>query len=186
MDKRDIYEHLAKIYLDASSKKKKKHKKFEHFTKPAFFVIAAVLLFSLLFSAYNHKTKGLNSSLALFLQPDVAKINFHFNPAKKETYTIYLNNLNLSRYKAVGFSLKKSNYKEDVYLKIEFVNAFNEKSEVYLSNISHKWQDYKIEFAKFKKISDWSDMKELSFVVEEWNAKDKKGVVYLDNTRVLK
>jgi hypothetical protein len=29
-------------------------------------------------------------------------------------------------------------------------------------------------------------MQTLAFVVEEWNTKDKKGVVYIDNVRFLK
>ena len=33
MDKRDIYEHLANIYLDASSSKKKKNKKKHKFNR---------------------------------------------------------------------------------------------------------------------------------------------------------
>jgi hypothetical protein len=32
----------------------------------------------------------------------------------------------------------------------------------------------------------WTQMKELAFSIEEWNAREKSGIVYLDNIRVLK
>ena len=187
MDKRDIYEHLAKIYLDASSKKKKKSKAHLSFFRKPFFIIGiAVLLFStFLFMAFN-RDKSLNSEIALVLQPDAVKINFHFDPAKKEIYSMDLNNLDIARFKTLGFSAKKVNSPGTITLRIEFVNEYNEKSEVYFQNIPLKWQDYRIDFSKFNRISDWSNMARLSFAVEEWNAKDKKGIVYIDNVRLLR
>jgi hypothetical protein len=187
MDKKDIYEHLAKIYLDASSKKKKKGKFYPNLFRNLFFVsIACVFVLSgLLFFSYL-KNKPLKSEIALLLQNDAAKINFNFNPAKKESFTVSLNNLNLSRFKALGFSLKKANFRDKISLRVEFCNAHNETSEVYLRDIPHKWQDYKINLSEFRHISDWSAMHSLSFVVEEWNTVEDKGIVYIDNARFLR
>lgn len=188
MEKKDIYEHLAKIYLDVSSQKKKKSRTKKNAYKRVvfagiFFVFA--LSFVLVLSS-PRKKEAFTSEIALVLAPDPVKINFNFNPAKKEMYSLHLNNLDLDRFKALAFSLKKTNYRDSISLRIEFINSFKEKSEVYLKDIPAVWRDFKIDFSEFKNISDWSDMASLVVAVEEWNTKEKKGVVYIDNIRLLK
>lgn len=187
MDKKDIYEHLAKIYLDASSGKKKRKKAYPKFLRSVIFV-SLIFVFTLSLISFTNfqRKRHPNSEIALVLAPDTLKINFHFNPAKKEILTINLNNLNLLNYKALGFSVRKESYEDNISLRVEFNNAFKEKSEIYFKDIPHKWRDYKIDFSQFKNISDWSDMLTLAFVVEEWNVKGKKGIVYVDNVRLLK
>ena len=187
MDKKDIYEHLAKIYLDASTKRRKKNKEYSKIIKSLFFV-SIIVIFGISFLLLNriNRNKYLNSEIALVLCPYAVKINFHFDPAKKEIYSIDLNKLNLAKFKVLGFSVKKANYQDNISLRVEFTNVFKEKSEVYLKNIAHKWQDYKISLSEFKDISEWSDMLNVSFIVEEWNVKDKRGIVYIDNIRLLR
>ncbi|MBI4707771.1 MAG: hypothetical protein HY761_07600 [Candidatus Omnitrophica bacterium] len=187
MDKKDIYEHLAKIYLDASSKKKKKAKPFT-FQQHKVVVLLLVLFISVGAIYFGNVVKGMayHKEIALFLSESPTKINFNFDPAKKEIFSLNLNKLNLNRYNVLGFSVKNINFEEKLSLRIEFVNVFKEKSEVYIKDIPRNWGDFKINLADFKHIHDWSEMATLSFCVEEWNAKSKKGVVYIDNIRLLK
>lgn len=185
MVKKDIYEHLADIYLDASSKKKKRSKKYQKNFKPLFFISLGVILFLGIFLSTNLKDKSLvlNSEVALVVSPEVVKINFHFDPARKEVYSLDLNKLDLRRFKTLSFIAKRANFKDNVALRVEFTNAFREKSEMYITDIPHRWQEYKIKFSEFKNIKDWSQMTGLAFIMEEWNVKEKKGVIYLDNVR---
>lgn len=190
MDKKDIYEHLAKIYLDASTKREKRIKKpglFGNLVLPVgitFILVAAIFV---AFKLNQNKTPNLKSEFALILQPDTVKINFHFDPAKKEAYSIDLNQLGLARYKVLAFSARKTARQDNINLRIEFTSAFKEKSEAYIKGaLTHKWQDYKIDLAEFKNIADWSQATKLSFVIEEWNVQEKKGVVYIDNVRFLR
>jgi len=197
MDKKDIYEHLAKIYLDASLKRKNKNRKSPTLKNlfiisiAAIFLLAVSLIVSLtknknILTAKSQGNHPLNTELALVLQPDIVKLNFNFDPAKKESYTLFLNKLNAARFSTLGFSVKNVDYQDNVTLRVEFSNIFNEKSEVYIKDISHKWKDYKIPLSDFKYINDWSEMSNLSFVVEEWNVRGNKGIVYIDNVRLLK
>jgi len=187
MDKKDIYEHLAKIYLDASSRKKNKSPTPSKLFKNLF-LISIVFIFALGFVLFNNsqRKKAFDSELALVLLPDVAKINFHFDPARKEIYAINLNKLNLTRFRTLAFSVRKANYENTISLRVEFTTPFKEKSEIYFKDIPHKWQDFKINLSEFKGISDWSEMSNLTFAIEEWNTKEKRGIVYLDNVRLLR
>jgi hypothetical protein len=190
LNKKEIYEHLANIYLDASSKSSKKKRRFSSISKP----VKGILLFGIMlvlglgsFTTYSHITNHVSAGqIALFLHQDAAKINFNFDPAKKETFSLNLKQLNLSKYKTLGFSVRKTNSKDIISLRIEFTNRFNEKSEIYVKDISSKWAEHKIDLKDFVKMNDWSQMKELSFGVEEWNAREKSGIVYLENIKVLR
>jgi len=182
MDKRDIYEHLAKIYLDASQKKKKKSRKYQSVKHIGIVVGAFALGFLLFFIVVLPKRhQQLNTHYVLLLQHDAAKINFNFNPASKEIYTIDLNNLNLHRFRDLEFAVKKTNFNDTIALKIEFVNNFNERASIYVADIPHKWKNYRIPFSDFKSIADWGSMKSVSFIVEQWNTRENNGVVYIDN-----
>ncbi len=190
MDKKDIYEHLAKIYLDASVKKHAPAAPKQH---PAvlrnLFILSiacVIVLSTALAASHARRISPFPAEVALVLSPDPLKINFDFNPAKKEIYTLDLNNLDLTRFYQLGFAVKKINPTDTVSLRVEFSNAYNEKSIVYLHGITTRWQNHTINLSDFKEISDWSQMAKLAFIVEEWNTTEKHGVIYVDNVRVAR
>ncbi len=118
MNKKDIYEHLAKIYLDASSKSSKKKSKLKAYPKAMRSVIILGLVTALglasaitYFHTNNRDSKG---QIALFLYQDAAKINFNFEAAKEEIYSINLNKLSLARFKTLAFSVRKAHYENKV------------------------------------------------------------------------
>lgn len=187
MNKRDIYEHLASIYLDSSTKKKKKTQK-QTLYKILFYIgiIFALGISTFLTTLSIKRTSSVKSESVLVLKPDIIKLNFSFEPAQKELYVLNLKGKDLTRFKTLAFSIKKSNFEDNLSLRIEFSSAFKETSEVYLKDISHKWREYKINLSEFKNISDWSRMNNLSFIIEAWNVKEKEGIVYIDNIRLIK
>ncbi|MCM8781243.1 MAG: hypothetical protein NC908_04910 [Candidatus Omnitrophica bacterium] len=126
MDKKDIYEHLAKIYLDASLKRKNKER---FWSTKNIFLISVVILFAVIAFVglrFNKKFSHLDSNIVFILRPDVVKINFIFDPTKKEIYSINLNSMNLTKFKALEFSAKKANYQDNISLRVEFINSFKE------------------------------------------------------------
>jgi len=190
VNKKEIYEHLANIYLDASSKSSKKKYKFRSFPKPVQGILLAGLTVILgvggVITYSNFHNFSQSGQIALFLYQDTAKINFNFDPAKKEIFSLNLKQLDLSKYRTLGFAVRKTNPKDIISLRIEFTNRFNEKSEIYIKDISSKWAEHKIDLSRFAQLKNWTQMKELAFSIEEWNAREKSGIVYLDNIRVLK
>lgn len=194
MDKKDIYEHLAKIYLDASSKKKRGVKKNKDSLRILFAGLAVIFMFAVIsvaFSAKNRRTApqqpNVTSEFVFVLEPDIVRINFNFDPVKKEIYALSLNKLDLSRFKALRFSARKAKFEDKVALRIEFTTAAKEVSEIVISDLnSFRWQDYKIPLSGFKNIKDWHEVESLSFAVEEKDTPNKQGVVYLDSLRLLR
>lgn len=188
MEKKDIYEHLAKIYLDTPLRRKEIIKK-NYISKKIIvisIIVVSVVVFSVLVLVAFNKPIPRNAEFSHLLQSEVIKINFNFDPAKQAIYSIDLNKLNLANFKAVEFSVKKSEYKDNLSLRVEVNNTFQEKSEVYVRDVSSRWKHYKIGLSEFKKISDWSEMSNLSFIIEEWNTIDKRGVMFIDNVKFSK
>ncbi|MCX5694866.1 MAG: hypothetical protein NT014_07120 [Candidatus Omnitrophica bacterium] len=190
MNKKEIYEHLANIYLDASSKSSKKKHKFGSYPKTIQRIFLVGLVMALgagsFYTYSNTHQQNQFGETALFLYQGPAKINFNFDPATKEMFALNLKQLNLSKYKVLGFAIRKTNPKDIISLRIEFTNRFNEKSEIYIKDITDKWTDYKINLSRFGRMEYWTQMKELAFSIEKWNAREKSGIVFLDNIRVLK
>lgn len=186
MDKRDIYEHLARIYLDASSKKKKRVILEPRVVKSI--VVASVIVVVGITGILIYQSRGkevFGSEVSLVLATNVLRLNFNFDPAEKEVYTLDLKNLDVSRYKKLTFSVKKAKRNDTISLRVEFNNAFNEKGVVYLKNIPYQWKEYTIDLSEFSGISDWSDMTGILFAIEEWNVRDTQGVVYIDDVRLI-
>ncbi|MDD5730224.1 MAG: hypothetical protein PHN57_03745 [Candidatus Omnitrophica bacterium] len=190
MDNKDIYEHLAEIYLDTPLKRKQRVQGNLNSPKKYIVVISLliVLAVALIFVAVisSGRPKNKDSRLVHVVQPEAIKLNYHFDPTRKEIYSIGLNKFNLAGFKSLVFSAKKTNFKDTLSLRVEFSNGYREKSEIYLKDLSNKWKEYRINFPEFKEISDWSEMTNLSFIVEEWNSSDKAGAVYLENIRFSK
>lgn len=190
MDKKDIYEHLAKIYLDTSPSTKKNVEKSSkkrniYYLYASIPFAAGILIFLLIASFRSHPALPL-SQTSMVVSDETIKLGFNLQAAKKQVYDLDLKNLNLHSYKALVFSLRDSNYNDTLSFRIEFTNAFKEKAELYVKDVSNKWKEYRFELSDFKGITDWTEVTGLSFVVEEWNTRDNKGILFIDNVRFLK
>lgn len=184
MKKREIYDHLADIYLSTPKKKKTKAAKFSQF-KQAFLISVVVGVTFFIAVSIVRIPRG-SSQIALVVQAEPVKINYNLGVIKKEIYSLDLSNLDLAKFKTVGFSLRKTNPRDNIHLRVELRSSFNEISEIYIDNITNRWQEFKLAFNEFPGISDWSRLTRISFVMEEWNTREKKGIVYLDDVKFLK
>jgi hypothetical protein len=185
MKKKEIYEHLADIYLSTSKKKKAKSAYSLKFDKNTLFVsIATIAVFVMFMSAIRQPRSA--SSIALVVQPQAVKINYDLGIIKKEIYSLDLTNMDLSRFRSVAFAVRKSNFSDKVHLRLELNSSFKEVSQVYLPDLKDKWREVKVNFSDFKGISDWSRLTRISFIVEEWNSKEKRGAVYIDDVKFIR
>lgn len=185
MEKKDIYEHLAKIYLENAPAYKGAKPKAEDYKIYIFVGIAVVIVVSSLFLIPFSRNPS-NTQTQLILAPDPVKINYKFDPVKKEAYSFDLKRLNIAGCKSLAFSVKRSNFNDDVSIRVELQSIFKERSEVYVKNVPGKWKEYILDLTQFKNITEWAAMSGLIFTVEEWNSRDDKGIVFIDNVRFIK
>jgi hypothetical protein len=204
MNQKKIYDHLADIYLDtpSSAKQTKKNLEIEKKEEPVnpvvieenpkgniykkLFLISIAAVCGLLILFAVNRNHRLSFESAMILAPEAVKIDFAFEPAQKSIYSIRLDKLDISKYKTLKFLAKTGDPKDEISLRIELSNSLNEKSEVYMSPLAGKRKDYTIDLADFKKISDWTTVTTLSFILEEWNSTQDKGIIYFDNVRLAK
>ncbi|MBU1929067.1 MAG: hypothetical protein KKD79_04950 [Candidatus Omnitrophica bacterium] len=189
MEKTDIYEHLAHIYLDTPLRKKNqlKNQPPQVSKKYLYISLAIIACLAILLSiALQIKRKPLTTQNSSVLQPDVIKINYHFNTGKKEVYSLNLKKADLSKFKQLAFFLKKANNRDTISIRVEFANAFKEKGEIYIKDVAKNWKLYKLDLADFKGITDWTEILELSFIIEEWNTQDKDGAVYIESVTLFR
>ena len=185
---KDIYEHLAKVYFDPASNKSKDPACFKSLFKNLFklgILVVSCLVIVLMVVLFSPRSKP-KSQLSLILENNITRINYDFNQAKKEAVIFDLKDMDLSDFESLCFRARKTNYQDDLHMCVEFISGFAEKSQIYLKQIPRKWQNFKINLVDFENIKKWSDMRQLLFVVEEWNAQAKKGIVYIDNVSFLK
>jgi hypothetical protein len=187
MEKKDIYDHLANIYLDSTLTDKSTTSSDNSRFKAFFFISVTIVLCLLLVIFFlMSKKKVISSQDALVLHPDVIKISYTFNPVKKEVYNVDLNKLNLSQYSSLVFACRNNNPHNNCAFRITLANTYNETSDTYITRIPNKWHEYTIELSDFKHISNWSAMKALTFSIEEWNSKEKQDAVFIENIRFVK
>lgn len=65
-------------------------------------------------------------------------------------------------------------------LKIELKNS-TEVSPYYIDSVTDEWQKIELPLKSFKRISDWSKMKEFVLVFEDNQATARSGIIYLDD-----
>ena len=187
---KDIYEHLAKVYFDSTRNKKKSQPRPKSLFKNLFIVSASVvacLLIVFMVTLFRQRYASQpESQVVLILESNPTRINYDFTQVEKERAIFDLNDINLLDFRTLGFRIRKSNLPDNLHMSVEFVSKYGENSQIYIKKIPTRWQDFKIQLTEFKNISDWSHMRRLSFVLEEWNAEVKKGIVYIDNILFLK
>jgi hypothetical protein len=71
-------------------------------------------------------------------------------------------------------------------LKMELKDMSNVASPYLVTGITDQWQQVKISFEKFRKVSDWSAMNEFVVVFDDINSNPKAGTIYLDQVTLLK
>jgi len=187
-----MYEYLAKTYLEPAKKKKSTRKKQKILllilsgASLALFLTVAVTVVSIA-RKKSITSPYLNREFSLVLIPGPIKINYDFKVAGKiEVFDFELNDLNASRFNFLEFNIKKLDYNNKISVKIEFVNSLKEKSEIYISDIPSRWKKVSLPLERFNKITDWRSLQNLMFAIEEWNASQKEGVIYIDDVKLIK
>ena len=185
MNRDEIYDHLAQVYLG-----KREHVEIQK-PKPrpsAWLVINVVITAFILTSVVYGLTAFLTQRKEAFKSRVVYALN---NSPIRLTYvvggdypqvkslTIAVPEVDVGKYRRLNLSLRSMSGNPGV-LKVVLKNSRDEQASYYLQGLRPRWQDYSIAFDEMN-LTDLKSLKDISFVVEAWNAKDPSGAVLIDN-----
>ena len=185
MNRDEIYDHLAQVYLG------KRERVEQAKPKPpasAWLIINVVITAFILTSVVYGLTAFLTQRKDAFKSRVIYALN---NSPIRLVYsvgggypqvknlTIAVPETDVSKYRRLNLSLRAINGNPGT-LKVVLKNAREEQASYYLQGVRNRWQDYSISFDELD-LTDWRSIKDLSFVVEAWNAKDPSGAVLIDN-----
>lgn len=185
--KQDVYEHLAKTFLD--KKKKKKSLKNKNLWFIAIPLILFFIVFSYVLGIILVKNKVFLKSIYIAQDKTPVILEYDFTPlgiSKIKAISFNLANTDLSGYKFFDISIRtEQKTQPDSTIKIEIENSLLEKDTKYISGINSGWQKFSLPLSDFKLISDWASVKAVSFTVEDWNVSSKKNKVFIDDIRFV-
>ena len=190
MQKNEVYDYLAKIYLDKQPSAKS-NKNFLKSHKYALFLIIPIIAIPSLYLILSSPLKLFKpKAYTLYLSTgnELIKISYNFvdTALRKANYTLNLADLDLKDYKLLKFKARHLKRYGSLNLKVELENNFKESASYYIQDLSQGWKGFNLELSNFKEITNWSNIKRLSFVVEEWNVQDKDDCVYIDEIGFVK
>ena len=110
------------------------------------------------------------------------KISYDFLTAfhPDETFSLSIPQVDANRYSDFQFTVRAQDGENPGIVKIVFKNKRNEVSSFYVQGVNDRWKRVKIPLSSFDRITDWSSLSDISFVIESWNVREKQGSILLD------
>ncbi len=185
MTRDDIYDHLAQVYLGKRSNLEQKKKKQLNSWLVINVVITVVIFASSIYGLtafLTNRADVLQNKIIYALNNGPIRLNYNLEypfPSVK-TFSLSIPKLNVAKYKSLHFAVRALEEGTPGTIRVEIKNLKNEVAFVFVEHVDRSWKNYKIPFEKFAQISDWSDVSEISFVLEAWNTQDKKGIILID------
>jgi hypothetical protein len=188
MTRDEIYDHLAQVYL--GKRKKADEKKRIEFN--AWLVINILITAIIFSSAFYGLTAFLKQRDSYFESKIVYALHngriffdydFKNDAAPLKKFSLIVPQIDAGQYASLHFSLRAKEEGNPGIVKVVIQSNKNEVASYYVQGISHDWKEYDIPLSAFKQISNWSDLKDISFVLESWNINNVKGVILIDDVR---
>ena len=188
MTRDEIYDHLAQVYLGKKNNGNTDEKRKLQFNAGLLIntVITVIIFASCVYGLtafLAERGESFHNKIIYALNHGPVRIkynlNYPFPPVK--TFSLHVPEINAVKYKNLEFSLRGT---EDGYpgiVRVEIRNKKNEVSSVIFEEVVVDWKNLSIPLEKFEQISDWTNLSEVSFILESWNAEKKKGVLLIDN-----
>jgi len=185
--KQDVYEHLAKTFLDKKKKKKISKRTLRNFLV-SIIIVLCLTAFYLLGSFINRKDI-FEKSLYIIYDKTPVLIECDFTlpgDSKTKVLSLNLNRIGLNEYNFLDLSVRTGEKtKLDSTIKVQIENSLLEKDSEYISGINKKWSDFSLPLVNFEMIKDWSSIKSITFEVEDWNVASRKIKIFIDDVRFV-
>jgi len=186
MKRDEIYDHLAQVYLGKRTKKDIKKKRQINAWLVINIFIAAVIFTSAFYGLTAFLTQhnsSLQSRIIFSLHSGTMRMEYDltdpYSPVK--TFAVSVPAVDASKYGKIQFMIRGKEEGVPGVVRVVVKNQLNEEASYYVQGVGLDWQEFSISLDEFKQITDWSNLTEISFVLESWNIDDKKGLVLIDN-----
>lgn len=186
MNRDEIYDHLAQVYLGKRGKTEiKKKKQFNAWLVINIFITAIIFTsaFYGLTAFLTHHNSSLQSRIIYSLHNGPVRIEYDltgsFPPVK--TFAVNVPTVDASKYDKIQFAIRGKEEGVPGVVKVVVKNRLNEEASYYIQGVGLDWQEFSISLDEFEEITDWSNLIDISFVLESWNIDDKKGLVLIEN-----
>ncbi|MBI5149550.1 MAG: hypothetical protein HZA28_02100 [Candidatus Omnitrophica bacterium] len=185
MTRDEIYDHLARVYL--GKRQQADPRRNRNFHAWLFInVLIALVIFSSVFyglTAFFTRQSSLRGNIIFALHNGLVRLAYDFEKDFSPVKTLNLSApaIDASRYKSIQFSIRARDEGNPAIVKVVIENKKNETAAYYVQGVDFNWQDFRIPLGEFRQITDWSNLKSISFVLESWNVANKKGVILIDN-----
>jgi len=186
MKRDEIYDHLAQVYLGKRTKTDiKKKRQFNAWLVINIFITAVIFTsaFYGLTAFLTQHNSSLQSRIIFSLHSGPMRIEYDltdpFAPVK--SFAINVPPVDASKYDKIQFAIRGKEEGVPGVVRVVVKNKLNEEASYYVQGVGLDWQEFSISLDEFKQITDWSNLTEISFVLESWNIDDKKGLVLIDN-----
>ncbi|MFH1359415.1 MAG: hypothetical protein ABIJ41_00065 [Candidatus Omnitrophota bacterium] len=186
MTKSEIYEHLARVYIGKSEKAEPQRRKrfnIKIFKQALLTIIFVTLSFYGLTAFLSHRNGSLDHQIIFALTNSPIRIPYNLNSPYPQikSFSIPIPKTDALKYNELRFSVRALEEGTPGTMKIILRNRKNEASFYFIEGIDLKWKKVSIPLKQFEAITDWTNLSDVSFVLEAWNAKKKKGIILIDD-----
>lgn len=186
MNRNEIYDHLANVYLGKRSEADRQRRRKFNAWLVINVLITAVIFTSVFYGLtafLAQRSSSLRSRIIFSLHngPLLLEYNFKDSFSPTKAFAISVPTIEIAKYRALQFAIRAREEGTPGIVKVVIKNQKNETASYYVKNVGLAWQEFNIPLEEFKDITDWTDLTDISFVVESWNADHEKGVVLIDN-----
>lgn len=184
MNRDEIYEHLAKVYLGKRSvAEEKKRKAVNQSWLVINIVITAVILISTVygFTAFLTRRAGIKNQVFYALNNSIVRVPYNLNDPFPSTkiFAITIPDKDASKYSKLNMSIRGLGEASPGIVKVLVSNQKNEQATYYIQNVGEQWQKVSIPFEKLN-LTDWTSVREVAFVLEAWNVDFRRGTMLVD------
>ncbi len=186
MNRDDIYDHLAQVYLGKRTKAQaKKKKEFNAWLVINVFITVIILTSAFYgFTAFlKRQSPFLESKIIFSLHNGSVQLqyNFHDSVSPVKEFSLTTPHMDPTKYKKLHFSIRAKAEGSPGMVKVIFKNQKNETASYYVTGIGMSWKDYDIPLQELRHITDWKNLEEISFVLESWNVEQQRGSILIDD-----
>ena len=185
MTKDEIYERLAQVYLGKREKVQEKKKARLNVQLAANIFLTVVVLISVFYglTAFLSGRNGDSQKSVIYAlsnSPIRIKYDVRYPYPQINEFSIPIPKLNASKYNRLNFSIRGMEEGFPGVVKVVLKNKKNEISYYFVKGVELKWQRISIPLREFEKITDWTNLSDVSFVFEAWNTQKKRGIVLIE------